>query len=127
MPIREFLFVLLCLISGGVMAESYELLQKSESGGLYYVRGSLANSGKGSEMYPALNILINNKNGFTTPNGRALSMMQFLIVNCEKKLQITNDTLFYSGYFSEGERLYANHEIFNQKIFKSIERKFCPK
>lgn len=120
------LFICIFLTSNGLRAESYSLLKKSESGGLYYVDGSFDKSGREGNLYPTLTILINNKNGYTTPNGKALSMMVFLGLNCPNRLQVTHSTLFYSGYFSEGTRLLRDDEASSRQIFRSIEEKFCP-
>lgn len=109
------------------LADSYELLKKSESGGLYYVRGSFDSSGREGKLYPLVTILINDKYGHNTPKGKANSVLLFLILNCPNRLQVISSGIYYSGTFTEGAKVYQDNETYSVKMFKSIEKRFCPK
>lgn len=125
MFIKAVLAINLLVMSNVTFADSYELLKKSDSGGLYYLRGSFDNTGKKGQSYPLLTILINDKNGYDTPKGDAHSVLLFLILNCPNKLQVVSSGLYYSGTFAEGVKVYQDNETYSAKMFKSIEKKFC--
>lgn len=124
---KIFLAVYISLLTYSVHAEKYLEIKKVESGGLYYVEGSLDYSGKNGRDYPLINLVVNSKTGYHTPNGIAHSVWMSVIINCPNQIQVIDSEIYYADFFTGGKKIYQFNKTYSEKLYGSLNRKFCRK